>query len=726
MTARLPGRHYSIHNDTMQAIADAVRFRTGSTSEMTPAGMIAELNSEFFEAYDLVPYFGVNAGDWTRPEDWPDLDSLNMTFEGDESFVYMTYDADKEASAIAWHIETADSTQAAVDIGHIEGGAFIADQNFTVNHNSNLIEWLDDYSGYIVVRITGKLSRLYSIAAAGTDGTQAYRQQPVLERIAYVPTLTAMVAAAASNAWGLWTLERDKVVNGDGSALTNIASMYAECASLRSLDLSAFCTPNVTTMASAFDGCYMLRELDLRHFVTEKVTTFANMFKTCYGMNVLDLTGWDTGAATTLSAMFQDCRRITEIRGLEDFDTGKVTTFADVFHDCRSIKALPISGWNTEKVTTLANMFYDCYSLIDLDLHQWDVSLVTNMSSTFYYCHNLKRLNLSGWETGALTTIYDLFAQCHSLPAVDISGINITAACTNINSAFQECWSLRELTFPEWDVSGLGNGNNTGNSIFSGCYSLKRIEGVSDWKFQFTNSMTSMFRNCRSLESVDVSGWTVDKATSLASMFEGCRSLKYLDPSGWDPENATTLASMFNGCWSLRSIGDISGWNTAKVTTMASMFAECYSLEEISDLSSWNVEKVTTLANMFSTCTSLREITIKDWNLAACTTILTMFRYCYSLKKIDFSGWSLPRMTSTAPGVFLGDCWNLRDVYPSAFKLNHSYANDRMLTHESLVRILEALPSVSGKTLNLSSYNIARLSAAEKAIATGKGWTLAN
>ena len=723
---RLPGRHYSIHDDTAQALADAVRYRTGSHASMTPVEMIAKLKAGYYENYDIVPYYGINAAAWSRPQGWPDLDSLDLEFEGDTSFVYMTYDADAEASAVAWHIETSGGAPATVEIGHIESGSFVADQSFSASHNTNFVEWLDNYEGFVVVRITGALTKLYSVAASGTNNTQAYRQQPVLERIAYVPTLTTM-GGGSTSAWGLWTLQRDKVVNGDGAALTSIASMYVECNSLQSLDLSAFYTPNVTTMASAFSGCIHLGELDLRHWDVANVTTMANMFQTCYGLRTLDLRTWDTGKVTTFASMFADCRSLKEIKGIAGFDTGAATTFASMFSDCRSIKELPIGTWDTGNVTTLESMFNKCNSLDNLDLHLWNVGKVTKLSSTFAACYNLKWLKLTGWETGTLTTVGSLFTDCRSLQEIDVSWLVITSACTNIYYLFAGCWSLKKLAIPStWNVSGISNSNNCGHSVFLNCYSLEEITGIKDWNFQHTNSLTAMFSGCRSLKTVDVSGWNVDKATNLSNMFLNCYSLKELDLSDWDVKNCTTLAGMFQGCWSLKSVGDISEWDTAKVTTLASMFSECYSLQSISDLSDWDVARVTTTASMFSTCASLKEITIKNWTLSLCTTIATMFRYCYSLEKITFTGWSLPKLTSTAPAQFLGDCYSLKDVYPSAIPLNHSYANDRCLTHESLVRILNSLPSASGKTLNLSAWNVARLSAAEKAIATSKGWAIAN
>ena len=82
---------------------------------------------------------------------------------------------------------------------------------------------------------------------------------------------------------------------------------------------------------------------------------------------------------------------------------------------------------------------------------------------------------------------------------------------------------------------------------------------------------------------------------------------------------------------------------------------------------------------------------------------------------------------SYGPGVFLGDCPNLQDVDIVPIPLNHSYTNDRHLTHEALIKILQSLPQVSAaRTINLLASNNARLTAEEKAIATAKGWTVAN
>ena len=68
--------------------------------------------------------------------------------------------------------------------------------------------------------------------------------------------------------------------------------------------------------------------------------------------------------------------------------------------------------------------------------------------------------------------------------------------------------------------------------------------------------------------------------TTMASMFSNCYSLESLDVSGWDVGAVTTMASMFNNCYSLEPL-DVSGWDVGAVTTMANMFINCYSLESL-------------------------------------------------------------------------------------------------------------------------------------------------
>ena len=720
-------KRYAIREDDMAAIADAARWRTGRLDAMTISGMVEEMKRQYFVNRTTEVVVEPYEEPWTRPADWPDLDSLGLEMAGDD-YIVMTYDANREASAIAWHIETADGQPATLEIGHIEGGAYIADETYSVANNANFVRWTDDLSGYLVLRVTGQIAACYGYSVTRDGQTQHFRQQPILERVAWVPHLTAFCTHYGTNAWTMYSLEREAVANGDGGNLKSLYYAWAYGYALRELDISGLRTTKATNFNAAFVQCEQLTELDLRHFETSLATNMASVFSNCRALRRIDLRGWNTGEATNFSGMFQECNSLTEIAGLDGFDTAKATNLGNLFNNCRSLLDVsPAERFATGNVTNFGSIFSNCWQVTALDLSGWDTGKATAFNSLFYGCANLRSLNLTGWTHDVLTTVSSMFYDCQSLQKIDVSWLHLTDACTNIYGMFYNCRSVTELTIPpDWDLSGLNNANNVANSVFANCNSLIRITGIANWQFHMTNSIVSMFDGDFSLQEVDVSGWKTDTVTNMGNMFRYCYSLKRVDLSGWKTDNCTNISGMFQSCNSLADTGDISGWNTAKVTTMASMFQDCYSLTRFPDISKWDYSAVTTLASMFSSCLSPTEVEWTDLSLPQCTTIATMFRYCRNLRRVKLTGWSLPKL-NTAPGAIFADCDNLRDVEMFEIPLNHSYNNDVSLTHESLISILDSLPRVSAaRTLNLTTQNINRLTAEEKKIATDKGWTLAN
>jgi len=721
-----------ITQEQFEDLQDAIAFRVGDYVERTVPQMITAAKNDFFQTRNYEIMSDYHESSWVRPQGWPDLDSLNLQMAGDD-FIYMTYDNTRGRAAVAWHIEkAAGGVNILVEIGHIANGVFTAYDTISGSSN-NYVRWLDNSidGDYPVVKITGSISLCYSYSVSANGATQHYRKQPVLERIAWVPHLIRFVPNYSSSAWGLFTLQREKIANGEGTALVSLYYAWAYSRDLEELDLSGLHTPNVTNMNYTFAALLKIRKLDLRHFNVKKVTTLANCFDSSRNLKEIDITGWETPALTNIAAAFGTCLSLKVIKGIEDLNVAKVTSFASTFVNCRSLESLDLTKWVTTSVTNLSSCFASCYNLQELDLSSWTVNKVTNVVNLFNACYSLKRINTNGWEVGTLTTIGNIFSNCQSLEKVDVSWLKVTSSCTNIYQAFYQCYALTEINLPAWDVSGLSSSNNTANSVFYACYSLKKITGISNWNFQLTNSLTNMFANCYSLQELDVSNWNVSTVTNLSSTFAGCSSLKTLDLTNWDPTNCTTFASMFSGCSSLLSVGDISGWTTSKCASMATMFRYCYSLKEFPNISNWNFSSITTLDNMFSECYSIEEINWQNANLPKCTILHNLFRYCYNLKKVNVGGWSIPAVTNnTNYYPLLGDCWCLRDVegiiIPSTYT-RMGFSGDENLSHESLLFILNALPTTtSGHTLYLSNLNINSLTAEEKAIATNKNWTLAN
>lgn len=77
-----------------------------------------------------------------------------------------------------------------------------------------------------------------------------------------------------------------------------------------------------------------------------------------------------------------------------------------------------------------------------------------------------------------------------------------------------------------------------------------------------------------------------------------------------------------------------------------------------------------------------------------------------------------------------GSCNALQDITIEGVIGNDiSFGNSPLLTHDSLINIISCLQDITGtantRTLTLGATNLAKLTDAEKAVATGKGWTLA-
>ena len=71
------------------------------------------------------------------------------------------------------------------------------------------------------------------------------------------------------------------------------------------------------------------------------------------------------------------------------------------------------------------------------------------------------------------------------------------------------------------------------------------------------------------------------------------------------------------------------------------------------------------------------------------------------------------------------NCSNLESIHMHGMKVSFDIHASTKFTREALVEILNNLATVTtSKTLYMGSTNLAKLTDADKAIATGKGWRL--
>ena len=680
---------------------------------------------------------------WTRPEGWPDLDSLNLEMSGDFSFIYMTFRTGHvdDIFNCGWTLISGYGIR--FDYGTIENGEFVSSLEEPILFASNTtytMQFTPDNNfeeGYVVIKITGRFSRFYlkdyTRAAADGGGTIKYYMQPVLERIWYVPELTVFYDGnSTSNAGnGTTLLRRDKINNGNGNALTSLGAAWCWCFTLESLDISGLKTQNVTSMSGTFQYCKRLEYLDVSHFNTAKVTSMSQMFYICQRIKQLDFRNWVTTSLTNFNNVFYYCEALKQILGLENIYTNNVTSFSGLFYWCQSLQDLSgITNWNTSKVTNLGSMFYYFRgSHFNGDISNWDVSKVTSVGALFYCCYNLEYIIFPRTTTGTLTgSLASLFANCYNLQEVDLTWMKpITNAVTSIGSIFYHCRSLTEINIPEgWDITGC-IASESCYRIFADCYSLQKITGISNWDMSNYNySLAYAFENDYCLKELDISNWS-PHPTTIYQAFYQCRSLEEIDLTGWNWGNmtGTALASTFAACHSLKSIKGIEHMgDSGNITSFASTFSECFSLISIPNISTWNPAKVTTCSSMFNNCHSLQSLTISNWSLPKCTSLGYMFRYCYNMHELELTGWSIPAVTDA--GYIFSQMYSLAKFSGLPIAITFRAQELYSLPEDQWARVFTQLPTVSSKTINMTTNVINKLTSTTKAIATNKGWTLAN
>lgn len=290
-----------------------------------------------------------------------------------------------------------------------------------------------------------------------------------------------------------------------------------------------------------------------------------------------------------------------------------------------------------------------------------------------------------------------------------------------LNNSFSGNQSLEYVEGLEtWDTSLVIQMN----SMFYNCYALQAVTGLEAWDTGNVTNFSSMFQNCNSLRIIEgLENWDVSSATNASSMFRSCLSLESLDLSAWvwSTSSAVNVGSMFDSCYSLKDL-NITGWNLTTTSSLDGVFHSCRKIREL-DLSGWDISNATSFSNTFVNCLSLQKRTFGNYTVSP-VNMNQMFRSNTSIKHIDCTGWDFSGATNVSTVVYT--CPNLVSLKGFACPLSFNITESFLLSADALVEILETLPTVTtAQTITLGSALKPKLTDAQIAIATEKGWTVA-
>lgn len=294
---------------------------------------------------------------------------------------------------------------------------------------------------------------------------------------------------------------------------------------------------------------------------------------------------------TSCYMWFYGCENLTTIEGFEYFNTENVTNMRDMFGYCTSLKSLDLTNFNTENVTDMYYMFASCTSLESLDLTNFNTAKVTNMTAMFHKCSALKTIYASNkFVTDQVTEGTGMFSDCLNLKDYTSSKEDPTYA---------NCGPTGYFTY------GRGYAmfdNATETLTFSykgfkpeGAYELNEGGNTPEW----------ISKNSYVKKVVFDASFANTRPTSCFSWFRGCENLTTIEGIEYlNTENVENMSSMFRDCYALESL-DLSSFNTAKVTSMSRMFYICKALTTIYASDKFVTNQVTNGNDMFYGCEKL-------------------------------------------------------------------------------------------------------------------------
>ena len=241
-----------------------------------------------------------------------------------------------------------------------------------------------------------------------------------------------------------------------------------------------------------------------------------------------------------------------------------------------------------------------------------------------------------------------IFAGCDKLTSDELNR-NLSAwklsGDLNIREVFRDCHSLERI-----DMSVFRNCNITdSSSVFSTCKKLKTITNIGNLNISKADGMSYLFYECNALTQLDLSNWDTGNIQYMISTFNGCTNLTELNCSTWNTGKVYNLQLAFLNCKSLETI-PVRDWDARNLMYMDKAFAYCTSLTNL-DVSKWDTSKVVEMTSVFYQCSSLKTLDVSKWKTSNVIRADSLFGVCEKLTSLDVSKWDTGNIT-TASSMF--------------------------------------------------------------------------
>ena len=521
---------------------------------------------------------------------------------------------------------------------------------------------------------------------------------------------------------GCKNLTSINVPGWDITGATSYESMFYNCSSLTSLDLSSFtATSLATNMGTMFYGCKSLTYLNLSSFDTTNLTATNAMFRDCTSLKELDLTSFDTSKITNSKYMFESWTSSQKVYITSkwtlgtDFTPTFITTFSNIIAKYKfnqNTYADLIPTFNTDftdydiideidtdsyTIRTIGNdsgvlptsiQFGDKSSANSqteslLEVIYLNMTEITGMSYTFTNCSNLKSVNGSNWNTINLTSINRIFNGCSALETVDFSNWN-TSQLTTINTLFYNNTKLTNVNLTNWDTTSI----TTMYRMFYGCKNIVSLD-LTSFNTEKVNSYNEMFYGWTSSQTVYVSSkWTLGTDFSPTFIvtfayiiakykFNQNTNESFIPAFNTDFIDYTYNDEIDTDGYTIRTIGNDSG----NLPTQIRFGDSSYTSREESLLNIYecNTSAITSMSYMFQNCRKLTSLDLSSFNTEKVTDMNYMFSTCSNLTSLDLSSFNTENVIGMNRMFY--ECLKLTSLNLSSFNTEKVTSMSRMFNN---------------------------------------------
>jgi len=369
----------------------------------------------------------------------------------------------------------------------------------------------------------------------------------------------------------------------------------------------------------------------LENLNTEKVTDMRVMFANCSSLKNLNLKNFNTAAVTNMRLLFYECSSLTELN-LSSFNTTAVKEMGGMFYGCSSLTALDLSNFNTAAVKDMGRMFAGCSDLNVLDLSSFNIEKMEHMVAMFQNCSSLKTIYCPNtWQCKDAENMFQGCTKLQGAVKFDANKLDVTMAnpttgyftkekVKKTEAYVHQSADKKTLTFYYDNKRATRSGTTWG-------IEEKNDDDFPAWAFYIEDEDSEA--NTVTTKTVFDASFQDFLPTTTLGWFSGYKALTTLEGlEHLNTEKVTDMESMFSYCSALTDL-DLKNFNTTAVTKMGLMFANCSSLTSL-DLSNFNTEKMKSMSWMFANCSALK--TIYCPNTWQCKSSQKMFAGCTKLQ----------------------------------------------------------------------------------------------